>query len=173
MASAEGSRCEGQCREGWMNAWRATRPALSQQGEPQERSLGWRKRSSPNPHPAQVRQGCHAADRSWSGHNRDGRKFQRGPRGARSRNADAIWRLDHGQRQFRVRPSQPHDHPALKDGAVTVAQCVTIIRLSDGRRWVFARQSISFLDFIDSDFHARERLAAGARAAFRLLGGGS
>jgi hypothetical protein len=137
------------------NVWRlATAETVN---EPRERrGLGGLKRYSPNPQLTQVRQGCYTTTDP-----------------TRNRFADIRTRQKFQRRLFWVRPSLRQDHPALEEDAVPVEESVTVVRLSDGRRWIFSRQSKSFLDLIDSDFHARERLAAGARAAFRLLGRGT
>jgi hypothetical protein len=87
---------------------------------------------------------------------------------------------DPAARQYSVRLSTDDDHPSIGDGRREAlrqgfkcwARCITITRLCDGKRWIFAERSVSFQNgFEDTDEHARARLAANERAKLRLFGG--
>lgn len=95
---------------------------------------------------------------------RNRRKLSRPPN-----TTDREWAMDHSRRQFLVRESRVDDHPRiapldLKD------DLVTIIRLSDGRKWCYAKTTRSFRGpFENSDSYALARLASRERDLDRAI----
>jgi hypothetical protein len=94
-----------------------------------------------------------------------------------NRKPDREWALDNSRREFLVRLSTDDDHPMIADdrrealcrGFKRWATSVTIIRLRDSRKWIFAERTVSFPNgFRNTDAHARARLAVNAR-----VGGGA
>jgi hypothetical protein len=98
------------------------------------------------------------------------------------------WALDHSRREFLVRESVSTDHPFLADLDEEQAeairrgwrpfQSVTVIRLRDGRKWVFACRTVRFPGTVhwpqgwkNTDEYARARLVACERAKAKKLGG--
>jgi hypothetical protein len=61
-------------------------------------------------------------------------------------------------RRYHVRPARPGDHPACREEAVDWRQCVTITRLTDLRRWIFARLDYFYGPPRDADDYAEQRL---------------
>jgi hypothetical protein len=87
---------------------------------------------------------------------------------------------DYRSREYCVRATTDDDHPmicgdaddALRRGYRKHATCIVIISLSDGRKWIFAERSVSFLNgYKNTDEYAKARLAANERAKVRLFGG--
>jgi hypothetical protein len=84
---------------------------------------------------------------------------------------DWEWALDHSRREYLVRDSIDGDHPMVADDrneAITQELCwyelITIVRLRDGRRWIFGKHSNRFPDgFENTDAHARARLGVSGR----------
>ena len=101
---------------------------------------------------------------------------------------DLEWALDNSRREFLVRESVSSDHPYLSDldeeNADAIRrgylpyQNITVIRLRDGRKWVFGGRSVRFpgtrhwpQGWRNTDEYARKRLAALADYKSRRFGG--
>lgn len=79
---------------------------------------------------------------------------------------DLEWAIDHSRRRYRVRPSHPDDHPGLRCGAGDIGRSITVVRLHDARRLVFAAACSAFPTWADTDAWAAQRWAD-RRGAFR------
>lgn len=92
---------------------------------------------------------------------------------------DLEFGVDYRSREYCVRESIDDDHPTISNDANRAlcrkrrrVKCITIIRLRDGRKWIFAEHSTSFPNgYQNTDAHALARLAANERAKMRLFGG--
>jgi hypothetical protein len=91
-------------------------------------------------------------------------------RGVKADTSDAEWAADHSTREYRVRVSLPSEMPHYAsdatDGATCVPVSITIIRLSDRKKWVFAERTVRFTGpFKNTDDYALARLKGGVDAA--------
>jgi hypothetical protein len=85
-------------------------------------------------------------------------------RGVNAHVSDQEWAADHSTRKYRVRVSlrseTPHNISDATDGATNLPVSITIIRLNDGKRWVFAERATGFTGpFEDTDSYAAARIA--------------
>jgi hypothetical protein len=91
-----------------------------------------------------------------------------------SRN-DFEWAMDHSRRKYRVREAIDGDHPTIAAGAEFSSETlrkgrkrpsvITIIRLSDGKKWIGSGQTITFpYPWEDTDAYAEQRISAMAEA---------
>jgi hypothetical protein len=84
-------------------------------------------------------------------------------RGVKSNLSDAEWAADHSKREYRVRTSLPEEMPHYAsdatDGVPNVPVSITIIRLIDRKKWVFAERATGFTGpFENSDQYALARI---------------
>jgi hypothetical protein len=79
---------------------------------------------------------------------------------------DREWAVDHSRRKYRVRPSVVEDHSAFACGALNLDLCITIIRLADGKQWLFHKSCHQLPHkFVDSDRYAEARIVIAERSA--------
>jgi hypothetical protein len=77
--------------------------------------------------------------------------------------------MDHSRRQYLVRESRDEDHPRIAPLDLQ-DDLITVIRLSDGRAWCFAKLTKRFrAPFENSDSYAVARLASGERDLDRAI----
>jgi hypothetical protein len=91
-------------------------------------------------------------------------------RGVNAHVSDQEWAADHSTREYRVRVSLPSEIPHYAsdatDGVTCVPVSITIIRLSDHKKWVFAERTVRFTGrFENSDQYAIARLKGSVDAA--------
>jgi hypothetical protein len=82
---------------------------------------------------------------------------------------DREWAADHSRRLYRVRPSVVSDHSAFACGALDLHNTITIIRLADGKKWLFHKSCRELPHkFVDRDEYAEARLNIAERNAQAL-----
>jgi hypothetical protein len=89
--------------------------------------------------------------------------------GTNARISDREWAFDHSLRQYRVRKSLPSEIPHYRSDATDGLSCVpvsiTIVRLSDGKKWTFAERAIGFTGpFKNTDEYALGRIGGSVDA---------